>query len=101
MGVTMTHTYAILEINHDLYEEIANKLRTAGYTHLFHRYADDKPPDMALSGIYLRDGGNPRDPPLLQCIDCTNTASPASALARDFNKGRCMFCGGYFKVIRA
>lgn len=39
--------------------------------------------------------------PLLQCTDCHNTESPAGAMARYFNHGRCMHCGGYFKVVRA
>lgn len=39
--------------------------------------------------------------PLLQCIDCKNTESPAGAMARFFNKGRCLHCAGYFKVVRA
>lgn len=42
-----------------------------------------------------------KEPPLLQCVDCKNTESPAGAMARRFNHGRCMHCGGYFKVIRA
>lgn len=39
--------------------------------------------------------------PLLQCVDCRNTESPAGAMARQFNHGRCLHCGGFFKVIRA
>lgn len=42
-----------------------------------------------------------REPPLLQCIDCKNTESCAGAMARQFNHGRCLHCGGYFKVVRA
>ena len=42
-----------------------------------------------------------KEPPLLQCIDCRNTESPAGAMARQFNHGRCAHCGGYFKVVRA
>lgn len=42
-----------------------------------------------------------KDPPLLICIDCKNTESPAGAMARYFNHGRCLHCGGYFKVVRA
>lgn len=38
---------------------------------------------------------------LLQCINCANTESPAGAMARTFNHGRCVHCGGYFKVVRA
>ena len=41
------------------------------------------------------------EPPLLQCADCRNTESPAGAMARQFNHGRCLHCGGYFKVVRA
>lgn len=41
------------------------------------------------------------EPPLLQCIDCKNTESPAGAMARYFNHGRCLHCGGFFKVVRA
>lgn len=39
-------------------------------------------------------------PPLLQCIQCHNTESPAGAMARAFNHGRCLHCGNYFKVVR-
>jgi septal ring factor EnvC (AmiA/AmiB activator) len=42
-----------------------------------------------------------KEPPLLQCIDCRNTESCAGAMARQFNHGRCLHCGGYFKVVRA
>lgn len=43
----------------------------------------------------------PKDPPLLQCPDCKNTESCAGAMARYFNQGRCLHCGGLFKVVRA
>ncbi len=39
--------------------------------------------------------------PLLQCTDCGNTESPAGAMARQFNHGRCLHCGGFFRVTRA
>ena len=42
-----------------------------------------------------------REPPLLQCADCKNTESCAGAMARYFNQGRCLHCGGFFKVVRA
>ena len=42
-----------------------------------------------------------KEPPLLQCVDCKNTESCAGAMARQFNHGRCLHCGGYFKVVRA
>ena len=42
-----------------------------------------------------------KEPPLLQCIECKNTESCAGAMARYFNQGRCLHCGGYFKVVRA
>ena len=47
------------------------------------------------------EGKKRPEPPLLQCADCRNTESCAGAMARVFNRGRCMHCGGYFKVIRA
>lgn len=43
----------------------------------------------------------PKPSPLLQCVECKNTESPAGAMARHFNHGRCVHCGGFFKVIRA
>jgi hypothetical protein len=49
----------------------------------------------------LRAEAERRDGPLLQCIDCRNTESPAGAMARQFNHGRCLHCGGFFKVVRA
>jgi len=39
--------------------------------------------------------------PLLECVMCHNTESCAGALAREWNRGRCRFCAGYFKVVRA
>lgn len=45
----MTHTYAILEVSPAAYEEIAEKLRSAGYGHVF---AGDGTIDM--HGIGLR-----------------------------------------------
>jgi hypothetical protein len=58
------------------------------------------PPIQMVDGI-VRPVPWPGEPPLLQCIDCHNTESPAGAMARYFNRGRCVHCGGYFKVIRA
>lgn len=43
-----------------------------------------------------------REPPLLQCVNCNNTESCAGAMARaHWHPGRCMHCGGAFKVVRA
>lgn len=42
-----------------------------------------------------------KEPPLLQCSECHNTESCAGAMARQWNHGRCMHCGGYFRVVRA
>lgn len=39
--------------------------------------------------------------PLLICVDCKNTESPAGAKARYFNHGRCLHCGGPFEVLKA
>jgi len=35
MGVRQTHTYALLELSKTAYDEIAAKLRAAGYDHAF------------------------------------------------------------------
>jgi hypothetical protein len=59
----------------------------------------DLPPTIEEVEVALRKHYPPS--PLLQCTDCKNTESPAGAMARMFNKGRCLHCGGYFKVVRA
>ncbi len=54
--------------------------------------------------IIIRHWYNPppvKEPPLLQCSECHNTESCAGAMARAWNHGRCQFCAGYFKVVRA
>lgn len=35
MGLTSTHTYAVLDLSKAAYDEIAEKLRAAGYDHAF------------------------------------------------------------------
>lgn len=58
--------------------------------------------ELAFTGISSVDHTCPPKPnPLLECIECHNTESPAGAMARYFNHGRCLHCGGYFKVTRA
>ena len=42
-----------------------------------------------------------KEPPLLQCVLCRNTESCAGAMARAFNHGLCLRCGGPFRVVRA
>ena len=58
------------------------------------------PPVQIVDGI-IRPVPWPGESPLLQCVDCKNTESPAGAMARQFNHGRCVHCGGWFKVVRA
>jgi len=53
------------------------------------------------AAIIAKHAPPPAPPSLLQCVDCRNTESPAGAMARHFNHGRCLHCGGYFKVVRA
>lgn len=53
------------------------------------------------NGIINFHAVSTREPPLLMCVDCKNTESCAGAMARAFNKGRCLYCAGYFKVVRA
>lgn len=35
--ITSTHTYAVLKVSQSTYNEIREKLQTAGYDHAFHR----------------------------------------------------------------
>lgn len=37
----MTHTYAVLEVSHETWNEISQKLRAAGYDHSFHESRTD------------------------------------------------------------
>lgn len=98
----MTYTYVIMEISREAYDEIAIKMREAKYDHVFNDGGEGKTALIDMHGIAVQgDGKPPREQPLLQCIDCRNTESPAGAMARHFNQGRCLHCGGYFKVVRA
>lgn len=36
MALNVTHTYAVLEVSKATFDEIASKLREAGYSHAFH-----------------------------------------------------------------
>jgi hypothetical protein len=49
----MTYTYAILEVSAAAYEEIAEKLKAAGYQHAFHKDGRDTVIDM--HGIALKE----------------------------------------------
>lgn len=40
MGITLTHTYALLEVSAEAYAEIAEKLLAVGYNHVFERSGD-------------------------------------------------------------
>ena len=57
--------------------------------------------DVLLEEIASFAGRVQRENPLLQCIACHNTESPAGAKARSFNHGLCLHCGGSFKVVAA
>lgn len=64
-------------------------------------------PELAIRDLVLHWNTNEPDkwplvePPLLICVNCKNTESPAGAMARQFNHGLCMYCHGPFKVFRA
>lgn len=96
----MTHTFAVLGVSRETYDEIYLALTNAGYQHAF-QANEDRPPTIDMNGIALDTKAQLKESPLLICIDCKNTESPAGAMGRQFNHGRCMHCGGYFKVIRA
>lgn len=101
----MTHTYATIEVSRETYDEIYLALTNAGHTHAFHHRADMNTPFVPavidMHGIALETKVQLKESPLLICVDCKNTESPAGAMARQFNHGRCMHCGGTFKVVRA
>jgi hypothetical protein len=48
----MTHTYAVLEISREAFDEIAAKLQAAGYQHAFHK--DDGETVVDMHGIALK-----------------------------------------------
>lgn len=52
MGITATHTYVTLEVSGAAYEEIATKLREAGYDHVF---MDDGEIDMHGLALVMRE----------------------------------------------
>lgn len=49
----MTYTYVLMYVSQDAYDEIAKRLRDAGYDHVFH---DDGPgePAIDMHGIALK-----------------------------------------------
>lgn len=49
----MTYTYAILDVSGEAYDEIAGKLKAAGYDQVFHEYDGEVVIDM--HGIALRN----------------------------------------------
>lgn len=53
MGIRQTHTYAVLELTKAAYDEIASKLRDAGYTHAF---GENGVIDMQGIGVALYEG---------------------------------------------
>jgi len=57
MILKQTHTFAVLEVSKAAYDEIATKLRAAGYDHAF--VADDQ---IDMHGIGLELEANPNEP---------------------------------------
>lgn len=59
--IKQTHTYVTLEVSQAAYNEIATKLREAGYDHVF---GDDGEIDMhGLALVYVGSDGIVREPP--------------------------------------
>jgi hypothetical protein len=52
----VTYTYAILEISRAAYEEIAAKLKAAGYQHAFHQ--EDGETVIDMHGIALKSNNS-------------------------------------------
>lgn len=53
MSLNVTHTFVKLEVSAATYNEIAHKLNTAGYAHVF-IYQDEGPPLINMHGIGLQ-----------------------------------------------
>ncbi len=59
----ITHTYALLEVSPGAYEEIAGKLRAAGYDHAFDEGAIDMHGLALTKSVPERDGPAPAPAP--------------------------------------
>lgn len=57
-GIRVTHTFATLELSQRAYDEIAGKLRQAGYDHVF---THDGAIDMAGIGVTRAEVPEPRN----------------------------------------
>lgn len=56
-----THTFAVLEVSKETYEEIATKLRDAGYGHAFQGLVEENGriyEDVDMHGIAIRQEGS-------------------------------------------
>ena len=56
----MTHTYAVLEVSHETFEEVYRSLEKAGYQHAFH--TDDGRTVIDMHGIALAKKAESRKP---------------------------------------
>lgn len=54
----MSYTYVIMNVSSATYEEIARKMREAGYAHAFH-YERGESAVIDMHGIAVRDDGSP------------------------------------------
>jgi len=55
--MTYTHTYVTLDVSHDAYTEIKQKLEAAGYQHAFHDDGDSDGVVIDMHGLALVDSG--------------------------------------------
>lgn len=73
MTLRQTHTFAVLELSAQAYNEIAEKLRAAGYHHAF----DMKAQLIDMHGIAVTP--DPKDELLHRCGDCIPCVDCAKA----------------------
>lgn len=52
MAIKVTHTYAVLDISKEAYQEIRRLLEEAGYSHAFHK-DDERPEVIDMHGIAI------------------------------------------------
>lgn len=99
-------TYPLITSPQSTAERIVNSVHQkllvmSGDDELFDAVEDEDLVEVLTAAVQHELDKDMKPSPLLQCIDCKNTESPAGAMARYFNQGRCLHCGGWFKVVRA
>lgn len=78
MRLTSTHTFATLEVSNAAYDEIAAKLKEAGYDHVF---MEDGAIDMHGIGLVKVEAGDGIEPPQQPSKDCVLPLNEPAVMA--------------------